>query len=83
MDPAVYEKALLRHIRASQGFLLRLDGIGQKPLPADDRFFQTFFGFGEKVYVYKIPENCRIFVTYSDIKENPIEEEVYSFMAHI
>lgn len=37
----------------------------------------------KKVYVHKIPENCKIFVTYSDLKENPIEEEVYSFMAHI
>lgn len=37
----------------------------------------------KKVYVNKIPENCMIFVTYSDLKENPIEEEVYSFMAHI
>ena len=37
----------------------------------------------KKVYVHKIPENCRIFVTYSDIKENPIDEEVYSYMAHI
>ena len=37
----------------------------------------------KKVYVNKIPENCMIFVTYSGLKENPIEEEVYSFMAHI
>ena len=37
----------------------------------------------KKVYVNKIPENCMIFVTYSDLKENPIEEEVYSFTAHI
>ena len=37
----------------------------------------------KKVYVHKIPENCMIFVTYSDLKENSIEEEVYSFMAHI
>lgn len=36
-----------------------------------------------KIYIHKIPENCMIFVTYSDLKENPIEEEVYSFMAHI
>ena len=27
----------------------------------------------KKVYVNKIPENCMIFVTYSDLKENPIE----------
>ena len=25
----------------------------------------------KKVYVNKIPENCMIFVTYSDLKENP------------
>ena len=37
----------------------------------------------KKVYVHKIPDNCMIFVTYSNLKENPIEEEVYSFMAHI
>lgn len=37
----------------------------------------------KKVYVHKIPENCMIFVTYSNLKENPIEEELYSFMAHI
>ena len=37
----------------------------------------------KKVYVNKIPENCMIFMTYSNLKENPIEEEVYSFMAHI
>lgn len=36
-----------------------------------------------KVYVHKIPENCIIFVTYSNLKENPIEEELYSFMVHI
>ena len=35
------------------------------------------------IELLKIPENCMIFVTYSDLKENPIEEEVYSFMAHI
>ena len=37
----------------------------------------------KKVYVHKIPENCMIFVTYSNLKENPIEEELYSFMVHI
>ena len=37
----------------------------------------------KKVYVNKIPENCMIFATYSNLEEKPIEEEVYSFMAHI
>lgn len=37
----------------------------------------------KKVYVNRLPENCMIFATYSNLKENPIEEELYSFMAHI
>ena len=37
----------------------------------------------KKVYVNKLPENCKIFVTYSDLHENSIDEELYSFMAHI
>ena len=37
----------------------------------------------KKVYTSKIPENCMIFLTYSDLDNNPIEEEVYSFLAHI
>lgn len=36
-----------------------------------------------KVYINKLPENCMIFVTYSKIEENPIEEELYSFMVQI
>jgi len=36
-----------------------------------------------KSYINKLPENCRIFATYSNLEENPIEEEVYSFMVHI
>jgi hypothetical protein len=37
----------------------------------------------KKIYVNKIPEDCRIFVTYSNSNENPIEEELYSFMVQI
>ena len=48
----------------------------------EQRKFIELFKY-KKIYVNKIPENCMIFVTYSNLKENPIEEEVYSFMAHI
>jgi hypothetical protein len=48
----------------------------------EQRKFIELFKY-KKVYVHKLPENCMIFVTYSDLKENPIDEEVYSFMAHI
>ena len=48
----------------------------------EQRKFIELFKY-RKVYVHKIPENCMIFVTYSNLKENPIEEELYSFMVHI
>ena len=37
----------------------------------------------KKVYVNKLPENCMIFITYSDLREKPINEELYSFVAQI
>lgn len=37
----------------------------------------------KKAYVNKLPENCRIFATYSNLEDNPIDEEIYSFMVHI
>lgn len=48
----------------------------------EQRKFIEIFKY-RKIYIYKLPENCVIFVTYKDLEENPIEEEVYSFMVHI
>lgn len=48
----------------------------------EQRKFIELFKY-RKVYVNKLPKNCMIFVTYSDLEENPIEEEVYSFMVII
>ena len=48
----------------------------------EQRKFIELFKY-KKMYVNKLPENCMIFVTYSNLKENPINEEVYSFMVHI
>lgn len=48
----------------------------------EQRKFIELFKY-KKVYVNKLPENCKIFVTYSNLEENPIEEELYSFMVHI
>ena len=48
----------------------------------EQRKFIELFKY-RKVYVNKLPENSMIFATYLDLKENPIEEELYSFMVHI
>ena len=37
----------------------------------------------KKVYVNKLPDNCMIFITYSNLSENSIDEELYSFMVQI
>ena len=61
--------------------VLIIKDINKIPEEVQRKFIELFKY--KKVYVHKLPENCMIFVTYSDLKENPIEEEVYSFMAHI
>ena len=43
----------------------------------EQRKFIELFKY-RKVYVHKLPENCMIFATYSNL-----EEELYSFMVHI
>lgn len=48
----------------------------------EQRKFIELFKY-KKVYVHKLPENCRIFATYSNLEERPIHEELYSFMVHI
>lgn len=48
----------------------------------EQRKFIELFKY-KKVYIHKLPENCIIFATYSNLKEHPIEEELYSFMVHI
>ena len=48
----------------------------------EQRKFIELFKY-RKVYVHKLPENCMIFATYSNLEERPIQEELYSFMGHI
>lgn len=48
----------------------------------EQRKFIELFKY-RKVYVNKLPENCMIFATYSELEQKPIQEELYSFMVHI
>ena len=48
----------------------------------EQRKFIELFKY-RKVYVHKLPKNCMIFATYSNLKERPIQEELYSFLVHI
>lgn len=37
----------------------------------------------KKVSTFELPKNCIIIATCNNLKDNPINEEVYSLMAHI
>ncbi len=37
----------------------------------------------KKISTFDLPKNCLIIVTTTNLKENPLNEEVYSLMAHI
>lgn len=55
-----------------------INEIAQK----EQRKFIELFKY-KKMYIHKLPKNCMILVTYTNLQENPIEEELYSFMVHI
>lgn len=37
----------------------------------------------KKVSTFELPKNCVVIATCNNLKDNPINEEVYSLMAHI
>lgn len=61
--------------------ILIIKDINKIPEEEQRKFIELFKY--RKIYIHKIPENCRIFVTYSNLETNLIEEELYSFMVHI
>ena len=61
--------------------VLIIKDINKIPEEEQKKFIELFKY--RKVYVHKLPENCMIFATYSNLEERPIQEELYSFMVHI
>lgn len=61
--------------------ILIIKDINQIPKEEQRKFIELLKY--RKIYIHKLPQNCVIFVTYKNLKENPIEEEIYSFLAHI
>ena len=61
--------------------VLIIKDINKIPKEEQRKFIELFKY--RKVYVHKLPENCMIFATYSNLEERPIQEELYSFMVHI
>ena len=59
--------------------VLIIKDINKVPEKEQRKFIELFKY--RKIYTNKLPENTMIFVTYK--KENPIDEELYSFMVQI
>ena len=55
--------------------ILIIKDINKIPEEEQRKFIELFKY--RKIYIHKIPENCRIFVTYSNLETNLIEEELY------
>lgn len=52
-------------------------------IPTDEQIkFVEIFKYN-KISTFKLPKNCIVIAIASNLKENPINEQVYSLMAHI
>ena len=52
-------------------------------IPTDEQIkFVEIFKYN-KISTFELPKNCIVIATVSNLKENPINEQVYSLMAHI
>lgn len=78
--PTWYNK-LMDSANKSHTPVLIIKDINKIPEEEQRKFIELFKY--RKVYVHKLPENCMIFATYSNLEERPIQEELYSFMVHI
>lgn len=60
---------------------LVIDDINSIPIKEQTKFIEILKY--KKISTFDLPENCFIIVTANNLKENPINEEVYSLVAHI
>lgn len=64
-----------------QNPLLVIKNINELRLEEQTKFIEILKY--KKVSTFDLPKNCTILVTTSNLKEKPVNEEVYSLMVHI
>ena len=52
-------------------------------IPTDEQIKFVEISKYNKISTFELPKNCIVIATASNLKENPINEQVYSLMAHI
>lgn len=76
MPPQWYSEVLHQAVP-----LLVIDCINQIPKEEQRKFLEILKY--KKISTFELPPNCMIFVTCSNLKEHPIDEDIYSLMVHI
>lgn len=61
--------------------ILIINNINKIPLSEQTKFVEILKY--KKISTFDLPESCIILVTCSNLKENKLNEEIYSLMAHI
>ena len=78
--PPLWYKELLNKSKITASVLV-IENINEIPLEEQTKFIEILKY--KKVSTSKLPENCFIIVTCSDLTTNKINEEVYSLLAQI
>lgn len=77
--PKWYEK--LKQNSKNKKCLLVIENINKVPKKEQVKFLEILKY--NKIGVFELPKNCIIIVTTSGLKENEIDESIYSLFAHI
>ena len=72
---------LLLELTSKDNAVLVINNINKIPTDEQIKFVEIFKY--NKISTFELPKNCIVIATASNLKENPINEQVYSLMAHI
>lgn len=70
-----------KKLTSKDNAVLVINNINKIPTDEQIKFVEIFKY--NKISTFELPKNCIVIATASNLKENPINEQVYSLMAHI
>lgn len=70
-----------KKLTSKDNAVLVINNINKIPTDEQIKFVEIFKY--NKISTFELPKNCIIIAIASNLKENPINEHVYSLMAHI
>ena len=70
-----------KKLTSKDNAVLVINNINKIPTNEQIKFVEIFKY--NKISTFELPKNCIVIAIASNLKENPINEQVYSLMAHI